>query len=96
MSGQSQLHLLISICLKLLKNWFLSIGLLIASLSFLYYAKQIQHTDVQTGRIPMDDKDRTMFFVADLPGKGKGVIAARDIEVIGLPFESLLSLTVLM
>lgn len=78
-----------------LKNWLLLIGLLIASLSVLYYAKQIQHTDVQTEGIPMDDKDRAMFFVADLPGKGKGAIAARDIQVIGLSFESLLSLNVI-
>lgn len=62
------------------QSWLLFIGLLIASLSVLYYAKQIQHTDVQTERIPMNDEGRAMFFVADLPGKGKGVIAARDIK----------------
>lgn len=61
----------------------LCLALLVALASAIYYHRggnvNNSHADLEDFEI--DKGDAHMFTVVDLPGKGKGIIAARDIQV---------------
>ena len=42
-----------------------------------------------TSQIEDHDKDHGTFIVVDIPGKGKGVVAARDIKVLVMQNQNL-------
>ena len=69
-------------------NQFLGIGLFLAVLAILYYKHYEAGTPEppplrrqQRSQLDFLFGDETIFTVMDIPGKGKGVIAARGIKV---------------
>lgn len=76
-------------------NQFLGIGLFLTVLAAIYYNYEAGTLETpplhlqQPSQHDFSFEDETIFTVKDIPGKGKGVIAARDIKVRLSAFASL-------
>ena len=59
-----------------------------------------QYLEYWTGLSPTQigdhDEDRNNFIVVDIPGKGKGVVAARDIKVLDVQEPNLMCIEMTM